>query len=624
MKKVLFFIIILTLTVETSLANTVSLEEAQKRAELFFNGINPKTKTSSVTNLVWTVPEVGTKSTSSAPLLYVFENESGGYVVIAGEDVAYPILGYSVSDSFPVGDIPDNMKCMLEWYADILCFARQNHWIADKEVSNEWDRESIDGSEDKTVRLETAKWGQGAPYNDLCPVIDGRKCPTGCVATAIAIIMRYHEWPRRGTGRLDTYSFGWNGEEYEYEIKGYNLGHEYIWEEMPLKPSYVESQTGYTESQTKQISQLMYDIGVMVHMGYSPNVSVSDGQYVVGLAKHFGYDKNIKKVGRGGYADSEWERLIKKDIDESRPVLYQGGSRSGSYHAFVIDGYIGRFFSINYGWGGSSFYRLTPLSGYEDELFDFYRSQTMFNQIQPDTGSEYEINAWVKTSSLTWDFVYGTSFKMYYSLGLNIYDYSSFKPMELSVWLFDHDLKPKEMISEKILSINKSKLRKSSSATGIIYAVDDINFTCCIKSPVNQGDRIHLCMLGKQGDWIPILPILRSQSIEFSLIPISELISIGYTCESPFLDNSNFWDLHNGDSRPTFYLYGYKELFWELKGVDNSVVRYSKYSGDSVVFHHEDQNGNVVHYFFFFDLPLGTYRLTLRNINEEVVIDICL
>ena len=189
------------------------------------------------------------------------------------------------------------------------------------------------------VRLQTAWWSQGDPYNRYCPVIDGKRCVTGCTATAIGIIMNYHRWPERGSGNLPSYSYNYNG--VSNTVPGHSLGHSYDWEAM-------NRQEGRDDD---QIARLLYDIGVMVEMSYTPGASGAGTSYVNRLSQYFGYDKDIRGYYREYTMDAEWEQVIRNEIDAKRPVLYSGFRPDGG-HAMVIDGYSGRYFGINFGWGG--------------------------------------------------------------------------------------------------------------------------------------------------------------------------------------------------------------------------------------------------------------------------------
>ena len=315
-------------------------------------------------------------------------------------------------------------------------------------------------------------------------------------------------------------------------------------------------------------------------------------------------------------------------------MLYTGFI-GGSYysHAFVIDGYSGRYFSINYGWEGGTtsrtghdlsgelgyFYTLSPVDGHEEDLLVFNEAQEMLYKIQPDTGREYELSSWINKSPviLNWDFTNGTTFNIRMGFGLDLYDFESFKSIDVSVWLFNQDLKPKEMISE-IHTMDKSYFFNNThwGVSTFSYSTRLLEIPCHINSIIQQGDRIHLCLLGNNGTWIPIMPLRRSDYIEFSLRPISDLVSIGCTSDNPFPNETlsvHYWDYYNSESRASFYIFGYKDLYWTLKG-PNLLINPGDYDFKSVYF----DDSNVVHYFF--NLSSGDYQLTIRNANEEVMV----
>ena len=142
----------------------------------------------------------------------------------SGDDVARPVLGYSLSGSFRTDEpLPVNFRDMLDWYAAEIKLAREKGWEPSPSVHVEWNNPTKAGSSGR-VQLTTAAWNQFAPYNNLCPKVDGEECPCGCVATAMAIIMRYHKWPDHGTGTLPGYDFYWDGTKYRYHIDGHDLG----------------------------------------------------------------------------------------------------------------------------------------------------------------------------------------------------------------------------------------------------------------------------------------------------------------------------------------------------------------------------------------------------------------
>ena len=61
-------------------------------------------------------------------------------------------------------------------------------------------------------KLITTQWDQGEAtdtgdaYNQLCPTISGKHCFTGCAATAMAQVMRYHQWPTNYCSQIPAYT----------------------------------------------------------------------------------------------------------------------------------------------------------------------------------------------------------------------------------------------------------------------------------------------------------------------------------------------------------------------------------------------------------------------------------
>lgn len=132
---------------------------------------------------------------------YVFNaTDDKGFVIISGDDRAKKILGYSDKGNFDMDNMPPQLAAMLEQYAEQI--PKLSGDTPDPSWSAPARRVS---ASDEGVLLETANWGQGYPYNAQCPIIDGVQCPTGCVATAMAIVMKYHNWPEQGRGKYDPF-----------------------------------------------------------------------------------------------------------------------------------------------------------------------------------------------------------------------------------------------------------------------------------------------------------------------------------------------------------------------------------------------------------------------------------
>ena len=181
-----------------------------------------------------------------------------------------------------------------------------------------WLLQATAQSERKEIApLLQTTWGQGSPYNLLCPVKSGQHCQTGCVATAMAQIMYYHRWPAQG--------FDWSKMQLTY--KG-----------------------GETEEQQMAVAKLMHDCGVAVNMDYGIVTSAAwEGDAAVALVRDFGYAETVQEVFAFYYTKEEWETLIYNELAEGRPVFY-GGMPSGFLHQFVCDGYKDGKFHFNMAW----------------------------------------------------------------------------------------------------------------------------------------------------------------------------------------------------------------------------------------------------------------------------------
>ena len=613
MKKTLFLLLAL-LSWQFVPAEVVTENQARQRAADFFTKAEVQTKATPVRpddfKLVGTFPDVATKSSSSAPVMYIFDRPSGGYAIVSGDDVARPVLGYSLGGHFPVSDMPDNMRAMLQWYTDVIEYARQQHWESAPETEAD---AGLDPA--NTVQLETAQWSQGHPFNDLVPEINGQKPPIGCVATAIAIVMQYHKWPHQGSGMLPSYDYTEEG--VKYHVDGFELGNEYDWDKMP------EDYRNCSEEEAAQIARLLYDVAVMCQMSFYPGGSFASTPISsMRLPEFFGYDKQIRYYKRSsGYSDIQWERFVIDEIIAGRPVLYQGSSYEG--HAFVIDGYNDRYFSINYGWGGGStwrdghdrnsrykdFYTLTPIEGHQEDLFVFNAYQYAICHILPDQGGIPEMNLYsYSENALPIDYKLGQSLQL--SVGIQNNSFYS-GPIEVCFALFDKNGDLREKVS-------------STSTVDISAFMSRlIELSCQNTLPIQDGDFIAPALPGPQlGTWVPVVSP-RKTRIVFTRCPLKEMIELGYleTPQNP-----------DPDRERNFYMKVYKDLCWGLYKdgdstplLNNEALAVDSRSGKQISYRAkmldtEDAMCDTAYYECW--LPSGRYLLHLRNplTNEQMEI----
>lgn len=275
---------------------------------------------------------------SPSDAYYVFNNDAGGFVIIAGDDAVTPVLGYTSTGSFDAENLPDGLKDLLKSYE------RQIAALGDNYVANQTaTRAAFTGEK----LLKTAEWNQMAPFNKYTP----NNYVTGCVATAGAIVMKHHGYPAKGTG---SHSYTLNG-----KTLSANFEHDYDWASMPVKYD------GTNDAAFDGVARLMADLGVAVEMNYAKDGSGSYiGDLVTALQKYYGYSKLSHLMAIEDVGAEAWNSRLREEIDANRPVLYAASDPARGGHAFVIDGYKDESFSVNWGWGGycDGFYKIGALN----------------------------------------------------------------------------------------------------------------------------------------------------------------------------------------------------------------------------------------------------------------------
>jgi hypothetical protein len=278
------------------------------------------------------------------PLYYVFNvNSADGFVMVTADDAALPILGYATSGTFDPSIEATNYLKWVEGYKEQMLYIIENNLEPTEEISAQWKNltrgvASGEGRNSSTVNalLGTIAWNQnggGSPaWNDLCP----SSSVVGCVATAMAQIMKYHSHPAQGAG-FHSYNHS------TYGTQSVNYGSTtYNWSAMPNTTSSTES------------AKLSYHCGVAVDMMYSPSGSGAYSSDAKDAFKdYFDYKSTVEYLSRSNYSDNNWKLLLKADLDNNLPMYY-AGSGNGGGHAFVCDGYdVSDKFHYNWGWGGS-------------------------------------------------------------------------------------------------------------------------------------------------------------------------------------------------------------------------------------------------------------------------------
>lgn len=328
MKKILYLLSILALG---SSADAYGVEitpsEAMAIASAFraSNSSNAQ-RMASPLRLIHTVPA------NEGNALYVFAPENGeGFTLVAGNDVMAPVFGYSDHGKFEVDNMPANVAFWLDVYrrqVDALVAAGAPAGATSFPNDTKPNVEMI---------MKTT-WDQDAPYYNLCPKSGSKYTYTGCVATAMAQVMKVFNWPEKSTGTAV-----WNNSMVTFN-------REYAWDNM--LNSYSES---YTSAQGTAVAELMVDCGKSVDMSYSTSGSGANTDNVPdALIDNFGYNEGVAYVQKSAFTAVSWNDLMYNEVSHGRPILYGGfGANYNGGHQFVADGYrTTGYYHINWGWSG--------------------------------------------------------------------------------------------------------------------------------------------------------------------------------------------------------------------------------------------------------------------------------
>ena len=417
MKRLSLFVAFVLIVAMPMMAERVTPETAQKVAKTFLN--NNGAKSAQLTDLT---------NVAGFFNLYIFNGEEG-FVVMAADDRVQPILGYSLTGKFVAEDMPSNVSGWLQGYNDEIQYAIEHQLRATDETTQLWN--DLAEGNSKAARATTVvnplvqtTWDQNGfyyysggqlhmfeLYNNLCPYdyTAGERTVTGCVATAMAQIMKYWSYPAQGIG---SHSYTPSTRP-DLGVQSANFGStNYSWSDMPNSLSQSSS-----DVQINAIAVLMYHCGVSVDMMY--DISANGGSAAYGedipyaLHNYFNYKSTANIKYKSNYSNTNWINLLKAELDASRPIQYNGRGNAGG-HAFICDGYnSSNQFHFNWGWSGSNdgFYSLTSLNpgsgGAGGGGYNFTNDQCAIFGIEPGstlpapTNLNYTLNN-TQNLTLTW------------------------------------------------------------------------------------------------------------------------------------------------------------------------------------------------------------------------------
>jgi hypothetical protein len=298
--------------------------------------------------------------------------EPRGFIVVPSLKEAGPVIAYSDESDLDIsaeqglaGLLKDILKSRADYYYAVYgdldaSQPSQGPLVFDPSQKERWDRFAASARDFRPNSsladagqggpLLTTIWGQNVPFNNDCPMGGGDRTAVGCLATAMAQILRYWSWPASGLGSC---SYWWKGDYCGGETApgatlGASFADPYDWANMPN-----DCGGGCTPEQEAALAELSFEVGVSLQMKYSACGSLSYTVAAAGaLAEHFKFSPTMTYPHRLDYSAEEWFGLVQTEIDAGRVAYYDILG-----HAIVCDGWRDdgaglQEFHMNYGWAG--------------------------------------------------------------------------------------------------------------------------------------------------------------------------------------------------------------------------------------------------------------------------------
>ena len=336
----------------------------------------------------------GSSSSETATSYYVFDNGSDkGFTIVSGDDELPEIVGYSAHGNSEHLMKTEGCAAFLKAYQKFVAAFTQGDAKARKILAEQRALKADGRYQQPKIDplLGDIAWNQETPYNKMCPEYKGSKLSaTGCVATAMAQVMMYYKYPKELKADIPAYTTATN----KLKVNAISKGEEYDWDNM--LPTYTEGE--YNTTQANAVAKLMFHCGAAVQMDYGD----SSGALLrpEDMSTYFGYDADLlQEVYRSVYTLAEWKKILDRELEAKRPILYGGVRSYERGHQFVCDGSDGEgLYHINWGWSGDSdgYFDITLLdpdvrgTGAGTSADGYNRDCSVIIGIAPDNGRKDE------------------------------------------------------------------------------------------------------------------------------------------------------------------------------------------------------------------------------------------
>ena len=336
----------------------------------------------------------GSSSSETATSYYVFDNGADkGFTIVSGDDELPEIVGYSAHGNSENLMKTEGCAAFLKAYQKFVAAFTQGDAKARKILAEQRALKADGRYQQPKIAplLGDIAWNQDPPYNKMCPKYKGSELSvTGCVATAMAQVMMYYKYPKELKADIPAYTTATN----KLKVNAISKGEEYDWGNM--LPTYTEEE--YNTTQANAVAKLMFHCGAAVQMDYGD----SSGALLrpEDMSTYFGYDADLlQEVYRSVYTLAEWKKILDRELEAKRPIIYGGVASHENGHQFVCDGSDGEgLYHINWGWSGDSdgYFDITLLdpdvrgTGAGTSADGYNRDCSVIIGIAPDNGIKDE------------------------------------------------------------------------------------------------------------------------------------------------------------------------------------------------------------------------------------------
>ena len=388
MKKILMTLAAVLCCWVTLYAQQLTEQEAMERALQYMNSGKASAKARRMAAPALQGNKRLIPARTEARKIYAFNIDGGGFVIASGDQRTLPVLGYSTTGSIDWDQMPENMRSWLKQYDETIGTLGHRRDFIDGEATGRSFTPSKTKRSGRTALEPMIKthWDQTEPYWNQVPTYQGadpyfqdEQCLVGCVATAMAQVMNYWQWPKTVPNGVPEYDYVeyYNGITKTWHIGALpptwfdwnNIADDYTGVDYEAR-QFIRLET--TEAQDKAVATLMRYCGQSLEMMYGPSEKGGSSAFFSNVAKalvnYFDYNA-AQFIHHANFPDiDEWEDIIYSELAAGRPIVYGGGSDSGG-HGFVCDGYDGNgLFHINWGWSGADdgYFALAVLNPYNN------------------------------------------------------------------------------------------------------------------------------------------------------------------------------------------------------------------------------------------------------------------